>query len=167
MTDPAPPTIRAARPGDAPAIDALLRAAFGGGEEAALVAALRREGAMAGEWVCHVPGAAEGEAPCGYVALSAMRAPRGWLALAPVAVAPAQQRRGMGAALVRHALAAATGPVVVLGAPEYYGPLGFDYARAGRLTSPYPIAYTGLFAPDLAEARPRCTLVYPAAFGGG
>lgn len=54
------------------------------------------------------------------------------LTLTPLAVAPEHQRRGIGSALVRAALAEAElrgEPLVVLeGNPRYYGPLGFRFA---------------------------------------
>ncbi|WP_370212254.1 GNAT family N-acetyltransferase, partial [Roseovarius sp.] len=82
---------REMRRGDEPAVEALLRAAFGGGAEAQLVAALRKSGRMAGEVV-----QPQGEAIIGYYALSQMRGPKGWLCLAPVAVDPDHQGRGVG-----------------------------------------------------------------------
>lgn len=54
------------------------------------------------------------------------------LSLTPLAVAPEQQRQGIGSALVRTAVAAADArgdQVVVLeGSPRFYGRLGFSYA---------------------------------------
>jgi putative acetyltransferase len=71
----------------------------------------------------------------GHVGLSPMTGDEAAFALAPVAVAPAMQRRGIGQALVRAALAGAgSRPVVVLGAPDYYARLGF---RPADLDSPH------------------------------
>jgi putative acetyltransferase len=78
------------------------------------------------------------------------------LGLAPMAVLPAYQRRGVGTALVGAALAAARarghGAVVVLGHPTYYPRFGFVPARRYGLHSEYD-------APDDAflavELRPR------------
>lgn len=152
--------IRPAAPEDHAAIDALLRAAFGGAGEAGLVAALRA-GPVVAEWVAEAEGRVVGQ-----VMLSAMVAPVGWVALAPLAVAGAYRRRGIGAALVRGALGALRGwrAAVVLGDPGYYGRFGF--APAGGLRGPYPAAFMGLL--PLAEPLPDAgaTLVYSAAFEG-
>ena len=159
---PLPDHMRAARPADHEAITALLRAAFDGPDEAELVQALRAEGAMEMELV--LPDAA---GLAGYLALSRMSAPEGWLALAPLAIVPAWQHRGLGQRLVNAALklvAIKRQTVVVLGDPGFYARCGFSQARAARLTSPYPISHSLLAGPgaDVPEAR----LVYPAAFDG-
>lgn len=156
-----PGFIRPATAADTPAIDALLRAAFDTGAEAALVARLRKDGDMRGEQVIPL-----GDGVIGYYALSAMKAPQGWLCLAPVAIAPDWQGRGHGRRLVAQlaAWASQTGsPVVVLGQPEFYAKAGFSQARAARLTSPYPVDYTLLAGGG--DTVPDQTLVYPRAFG--
>jgi putative acetyltransferase len=128
------PPMREARPEDLPALEALLREAFGGEVEAALVARLMASPADVA--LCLVA-AEEGAAPpCGMVLFSRMTldgaAPpsAGALALAPLAVAPARQGQGIGSALVRHGLAlcrarALAPAVLVLGEPGYYGRFGF------------------------------------------
>ena len=155
-----PGFIRAATANDIPAIDALLTAAFGGPEEAALVTALRTTGAMRGEQVIPM-----GEGIIGYYALSAMVAPAGWLCLAPVAIARDWQGRGHGRRLVAQLAAWAertATPVVVLGKPGFYGKAGFSQDAARNLTSPYPVDHTLLAG--VGEAAPTVTLRYPAAF---
>jgi putative acetyltransferase len=81
----------------------------------------------------------------GHVLLSACRldAPRRLvdvLSLSPLGVLPSHQRRGIGARLVRHALAAADErgvPLVFLeGSPRHYGRLGFERASAAGFRSP-------------------------------
>ncbi|QGX97108.1 N-acetyltransferase [Roseovarius faecimaris] len=61
--------------------------------------------------------------------------------LGPLAVHPAQQRRGLGAKLVRDGLARlkaeGTRQVLVLGDPGYYGRFGFR--RESRVLPPYPL----------------------------
>ena len=63
------------------------------------------------------------------------------LALAPMAVVPAHQRRGIGSMLVREGLRACREAghriVVVLGHPEFYPRFGFSAKTAERLKSPY------------------------------
>ena len=153
---------REMRRGEEPAVAALLRAAFGGDDEAKLVEALRKSGAMAGEMV--LPG--EEDRILGYYALSAFVRPAGWLCLAPVAIHPELQGQNHGKRMIGQlgAWARATGnTIVVLGQPEFYAKCGFSVERAARLTSPYPVTHTLLIGPG--EDAPAETLVYPKAFG--
>ena len=93
------------------------------------------------------------------------------LALAPLAVAPAHQGRGVGGALVRAGLErAATRPeqaVVVLGHPAYYPRFGFEPARAYGIEPPWPDVPEDAFLVRLLPAyTERCRGVeeYPPAF---
>ena len=150
------------RRGEEPAVDALLRAAFEGDDEARLVEALRKSGAMAGEMV--LPGE-EGQI-IGYYALSSFIQPAGWLCLAPVAIHPDRQGQNLGKRLIGQlgAWARATGnTIAVLGQSGFYEKCGFSGDRAARLTSPYPVSHTLLIGPG--EDAPVETLVYPKAFG--
>lgn len=154
--------MRAARAADHDAIDALLRAVFPGPEEARLVRALRAAGAIDMELV--LP---DDAGLAGYLALSRMNAPEGWLCLAPLAIAPEWQGRGLGQRLVKAALklvAIKAQTVVVLGDPAFYARCGFSAARAARLTSPYPIDHTLIARPG--DDLPEAALRYPAAFDG-
>ncbi|MHA6325362.1 GNAT family N-acetyltransferase [Roseivivax sp. CAU 1753] len=153
--------MRAMRAGEEAQVDALLRAAFDGPDEADLVAALRKTRAIAGEQVVTIGGNV-----AGYLALSAMTAPEGWLCLAPVAVAPEHQRLGIGRRMVRFVVgwAEASGQtLVVLGDPVFYRRCGFRMAEG--LRSPYPIDHTLVAGP--ARAPDGTALGYPAAFGAG
>lgn len=115
------PVIRPETRQDTDAVAALLTAAFGGEAEAVLVRALRADGDLSLSLVAEAAGAI-----IGHVVLSPLTADRPAYALAPVAVTPKAQRLGIGAALVRQAVAwADEASVVVLGDPGYYGPLGF------------------------------------------
>lgn len=157
---PLPDHMRAARPSDHAAIDALLHAAFPSPAEAALVRALRAAGVMDMELV--LP---DDAALAGYLALSRMVEPEGWLALAPLAIAPDWQGRGLGQRLTKAALkltAIKGQTVVVLGSPAFYTRCGFSLARAGRLTSPYPLDHTLLAR--AGDDSPAATLRYPDAF---
>ncbi len=121
---------------DHAAVARLHRLAFGGDAEARLVDALRRSGAAA------VSLAAEcGGGVVGHVLLSRLISPPGALALAPLAVLPDRQRRGVGSALVRAALARARAggwaAVFVLGDSAYDGRSGFDVGAARGYASPY------------------------------
>jgi len=155
-----PEFVRAFRASDVPAVETLLRAAFDGAGEAGLVQALRATGEMVVELVMPWEGQI-----IAHVALSRMAAPDGWLCLAPLAVAADWRGQGLGLRMAKAAVALAVGrTVVVLGRPAFYARAGFSHVRAGRLTSPYPIAETLVARPgeDVVEA----TLIYPAAFAG-
>ena len=151
---------REMRPGEEPGVEALLRLAFDGADEAKLVAALRKAGDMAGEQVICSNGAV-----IAYCALSRMRAPKGWLCLAPVAVHPDWQGRKIGKRMIGmiSEWARISGThVVVLGQVPFYQAAGFSVARAARLTSPYPIEHTLLAGPG--TDAPVADLVYPGPF---
>ncbi len=157
-----PDFMRPARATDHDAIDALLRAAFPGPEEAALVRALRGSGEMTLEMVMDWP-----DGLVGYLALSRMVAPAGWLALAPVAVAPQWQGKRLGSRMVASVVRLMTirqATMVVLGKPSFYARAGFSQERAARLATPYPPDHTLIARPGMGS--PAETLVYPAAFDG-
>ncbi|WP_199259339.1 GNAT family N-acetyltransferase [Paracoccus binzhouensis] len=140
-SEPAP-RIRAEEPQDHAAIAALLTRAFGGAAEARLIEALRAEDSLALSLVAEAAGTI-----IGHVALSPLRAEAPALALAPLAVHPAVQSRGIGAALVRAALAAFDDhAIVVLGDPAYYGRFGFIPAE---LDSPYAGPHLMALGPQL------------------
>jgi putative acetyltransferase len=121
--------IRDERPEDRRSIHALVAAAFNAGGEADLVDKLRADGDLIVSLV-----AVDGPQIVGHIAFSRMIAPFPALGLAPLAVAPAHQRQGIGAALVHAGLGrAAEGDwrgVFVLGDTDYYGKFGFDPALA-------------------------------------
>ena len=65
--------------------------------------------------------------------------------LAPLAVAPDWQKRGVGSALVKEGLRTlgqgASGAVLVYGDPDYYGRFGFTHQLAQHFLPPYPLKY--------------------------
>jgi putative acetyltransferase len=153
----------------------LLTAAFGGPAEARLVERLRASPAYIPELalVAEVEGTVAGhllltavvveDRPAGVTTAA--------LALAPMAVAPARQRTGVGSALARAALErAATRPeaaVIVLGHPEYYPRFGFRRAGAFGIEPPWPGVPDDAFLvrpmPAYTEAC-RGVVVYDPAF---
>lgn len=91
-------------------------------------------------------------------------------ALAPLAVPPNCQRRGIGSSLMAAGLARAraTGAtaVVVLGHPAYYGRFGFSTALAAKLKAPIAgEAFVALELTPSALAGNLGSLSYPHAFG--
>ncbi|WP_199231209.1 GNAT family N-acetyltransferase [Falsiroseomonas bella] len=130
--------IRPAGPADQPAIETLYAAAFPQEDMLPVVRALSE---LAG--VLSLV-ALRGGGIAGHVAFTpcALRGTAERLALlAPLAVTPALQRRGIGRALVSEGLArlrvAGLRRVLVLGSPAYYGRLGFGTER--EVAPPYPL----------------------------
>jgi putative acetyltransferase len=158
--------IRYARPADHAAISAVVTAAFRGAGEARLIEQLRADGDAMFELVAEEAGDL-----VGHVLFSRLWADRDDLfaALAPLAVRPDRQRRGVGGQLVRAALEAAPQfgavGVLVLGDPAYYGRFGFSSEAAARVACPYS-GLAGLQAlalqPGVFDAA--LTVAYPYAF---
>jgi putative acetyltransferase len=163
--------VRAEGPADHVAIRRVHEQAFGPGSvEAALVEALRAAGA-------HVPDlclvAVEGEEVVGHIFFSRARLESGdeVLALAPMAVAPEWQRRGIGSALAQAALRRAESTalplVVVVGHPGYYPRFGFEPAGPLGLRAPFEVpaeAWMALRLPAYTPAA-RGLVTYAEAFG--
>jgi len=159
--------IRREQPDDAPAIGAVMDAAFGGLAEGRLVERLR----AAGDLVLALVAIHEA-AVVSYVAW-----PRLWVemlqnshpavGLAPLGVTPPRQRQGVGSSLTRAGLAQlkADGDslVFVLGDPAYYRRFGFSLEAARAYDSIYAGAH--FMALKLAAAAPDDGRVrYPSAF---
>jgi len=156
-----PPSFqRPMNPGEEAAVERLLQRAFKGSSEAQLVRKLRKSRQIAGEMV--VPG--EGGI-VGYYALSKMVEPKGWLALAPVAIDPEWQRRGIGKRMVGMAAEWARlsqTMIVVLGDVPFYEKAGFKAGRAAKLISAYPVDHLLLAGPG--GDAPEKALIYPSSF---
>ena len=155
---------------DRSAVRAVNEQAFEHPDEADLIEGVRREGAVLLSLV-----AVEREQVVGHILFSRM-----WIdtadqsvaavALAPVAVLPAHQRRGIGGALIDSGLAHLRDRgeeiVIVLGHPEYYQRFGFSTERAEGLESPFPRhAYMAMELRGGALAGIRGKVRYAAAFG--
>jgi predicted N-acetyltransferase YhbS len=149
----APFAIRAERASDAVAREALLDACFGENRQMRTCQRLR-----------------DGRAPAEGLALSAVRegrlvgTVRLWhvsaggipaLMLGPLAVEDSSRKLGVGAALMDHALAAATArghrAVILLGDAPYYARFGFSASKTSELSLPGPFERDRLLGLELVE----------------
>jgi len=134
------PRIRRAEAVDEPAISAVVAAAFGDESVARFTESIRASDGYEPElaFVADEDGEVLGFTMLSRLALAGR--PERPLVLTPLAVRPARQRRGIGAALVRAAVAAADEAgeplVLVEGVPAYYPQLGFRSATALGLERP-------------------------------
>lgn len=138
--------IREITPADLPDVSRVHCAAFGREEEAALVCAILAD-PSARPTLSLIARGQDGEA-LGHVLFSRVRLADSDLAvrcaiLAPLAVAPQAQGKGVGGKLIaaglRHLEAAGVDLVFVLGDPAYYRRHGFEPAGRKGLEAPYPV----------------------------
>ena len=141
--------IRQERHADHAAREALLDRAYGPSRFGKTSARLR-EGRLPAEGLSFV--ATEGRKVVGTVRLWNVAAGPGRpaLLLGPLAVDCTSQKRGIGAALMRHAIAAARArghrAVLLVGDAAYYGRFGFSAAQTGALWMPGPYEQSRLLA---------------------
>lgn len=162
--------IRAETSADCGAIATLNNAAFGGEDEAGIVDRLRADGLVITSLV-----AEEKREIVGHIMFSELpietrgRLIRG-AALAPMAVAPSHQRRGIGSLLVRSGLETCRTQgvevAVVLGHPDYYPRFGFSPELAQHLRAPFSgPAFMALELETGILDGVEGTVHYPDAFG--
>lgn len=166
--------VRPEEDGDRAAVAEVVTSAFGAPLEARLVDAIR----ASEEYLPSLALVATlGGAVVGHVMVSGARLIDGGTThdigvLAPLAVAPAQHRRGIGGALVRAVIAGGDAlglPLIVLeGSPAYYGRFGFEPAAAFGIGITLPdwapaeagqVCRLAAYRPDL-----RGLVQYPATF---
>ncbi|MEO9340150.1 N-acetyltransferase [Mesorhizobium sp. SB112] len=132
--------IRDERSDDEEAVNRLVEQAFGQPAEAQLVVQLRKSGEAVVSLV-----AVDNARIVGHVMLSTMAAPFPALGLAPLAVEPDFQKKGIGAALIKAAIDRAekmgSRAIFVLGDPAYYGRFGFRADLAAGFSTPYAGEY--------------------------
>ena len=139
---------------DIDAIRVVNNTAFGQPAEGAIVDALRDANALTISLV-----ARENGPVVGHVAFSSVTTVKTGalvLGLGPVAVMPAEQRRGIGGALIREGLDQARSSgwagVVVLGHPEYYTRFGFVPASRFGIRCEYDVPDEVFMALELTPA---------------
>lgn len=167
--------IRAYCEDDAEAVYHLHQHAFDGLDEADLVVRLHDEGAALLSQVMEEDGAVVGHILFSALKIDPAPSPaRSLAALAPMAVLPGYQRKGVGDALTRDSLeqlrAQGCDGVIVLGHPAYYPRFGFARASGYGLTFPGHVPDEAFMALPLKEGGlDGCpgTIVYHAAFGLG
>lgn len=154
------------------AIDRVHLLAFGQEGEGRLVRALREQGYTKSELSLV---AAHGSEVVGHVLLSTLRIVHddgelGALALAPVAVIPKHQGRGIGSKLIRAGLERARlgrwAAVVVLGEPNFYGRFDFSAELAKPISSPYagPHFMVLELVPHAVSSLKNARAIYPPPF---
>lgn len=160
-------TLRPETSADRDVIGRLHHDAFRGNAEADLVDALRRNGEAVLSLVAEEEGRVVGHVLYSRLKIETGSGPVAALALAPLAVAPARQQRGIGSSLVREAhrrLAAAGESIVfVVGEPAYYERFGFSAAAARTFETPYDGAHTMALAFG-RDAPKRGIVRYPRPF---
>ena len=135
------PVLAPERPEDAPAVAALIEAAFGPGRYAKAAERLREGNTLLADLSFT---AYSGEALIGAVRMWPIRiGDRPALFLGPIAVDAAWRSRGVGAALVRRTCeacrAAGHDLILLVGDPPFFGPLGFSQVPEHRLVMPGPV----------------------------
>jgi putative acetyltransferase len=160
--------IRHVEPHDREAVLDVIASAFGRQDEAKLVERLWRAKAVEFEIV-----AAERERVIGYCACSAVSVDppvrHQVLGLAPLAVAPAKQKQGVGSALVEETLEdvrqAGAGAVVLLGHPDYYPRFKFRPASTKNVrwdAREAGDAFQLIEFADVFDGQPRMVSYHPA-----
>ena len=169
--------VRTERPGDFPAIEAVIVAAFAAvaysdHDEQHIVARLRASDAYVPELALVAEAASKviGHLLLTRVALRGGGEPVAALALGPLSVLPAWQRQGVGSALIAAAHGRAHGlgfaGIVVLGPGAYYRRFGYRRLSGFGLTLPFAAGdeHCRILPLDAAALPQRGAVEYPAAW---
>lgn len=166
-------SIRPEKPEDYEVISRVQRSAFGQENEARLVEELRKskEFVPALSLVAVMDGEIVGHILFSPVIIQCRGKNVLALALAPMAIQPQFQRRGIGSQLVEKGLECCRTfrhqIVIVVGHPDYYPRFGFSSARVKGLEVPFPVPDEAFMVIGLAQGAldgASGMLVYPAPF---
>ena len=162
--------IRAEESEDHAAVRVVNDVAFGRPAEADLVDRLRAERAVVASFVAEQERLVVGHILFSRTVIEVAGEPVLSTALAPVAVLPSHQHRGVGSRLIRFGVdwlrTRGERSVLVLGDPQYYRGFGFSTERARMLHTPFPAdALMALELVPNALDGVRGAVRYPAAFG--
>ena len=162
--------IRCEDANDQSAVRTVNESAFGRPDEADLIDRLRKEGAVILSLVAERKKQVVGHILFSRMWIDSPGASLAAVSLAPLAVLPLHQRKGIGGTLIRGGLERLRDRgermVLVLGHADYYRRFGFSTERARLLASPFP--------PDAFLAAELCSnalggirgkVRYPDAFG--
>jgi len=162
--------IRSESPDDYAAIRHVNEAAFGTSEEATLIEQLRTDGVVLLSLVAVMDGRIVGHILFSRMSIDTKVGRVAAVALAPLAVSPDCQRKGIGGTLIRHGLNAlremAERTVIVVGHPEYYPRFGFSTAVVQAVKHPFPAnVFMALELEPGALNGVVGKVQYPTAFG--
>lgn len=157
--------IRRVELADFDAIATLTNKAFGSTSEAEIIARLRRDNDDAGAWVAEQNSKIMGHIQLYKIDLEGQSV----AGLGPICVHPDSQNKGIGKALIKHAVKALKAQDIypllfVLGHETYYPRFGFSSALGAKFEAPW--SGPSFMALALRPAHSQCgRLIFPKAFG--
>jgi putative acetyltransferase len=156
--------------GDRSAIRQVNEAAFGTSEEADLIDALRADGVVLASAVAEIDDQIVAHVLFSRMTVETSAGAVSAAALAPMAVTPAYQRRGIGSRLIGYGLdrmrEIGERIVLVVGHPAYYPRFGFSSEHARAIDHPFPPeVFMALELVPGALDGVRGRVQYPRAFG--